>query len=113
MCCRTGPNHPFLVPAVNDYVELQDLEVGTVLRSCGGSEAMVLRLTIRKGDVEAYDLSVEGLHNFFVRGPGSDAPGVLVHNSTGAGLDDVPWGHYCRSGCEDVASSIRALWYSS
>ena len=76
------PNHPFWVPAVNDYVALEDLEVGTVLRTYGGSEATVLGLTWKPGEVEVYDIEVEGLHNFFVRGPGSDAPGVLVHNST-------------------------------
>ena len=42
----------------------------------------MLGRTFRKGDVDVYDIEVEGLHNFFVRGPGSDAPGVLVHNST-------------------------------
>lgn len=76
------PNHPFWVPAVNDYVALEDVKVGTVLRTCGGSDATVLGLTFRKGDVEVYDIEVEGLHNVFVRGAGSDAPGVLVHNST-------------------------------
>ncbi|MCB9682048.1 MAG: hypothetical protein H6733_11340 [Alphaproteobacteria bacterium] len=85
------PNHPFWVPAVQDYVALEDLEVGTVLRTYGGAEATVLGLTWKPGEVEVYDIEVEGLHNFFVRGPGSDAPGVLVHNSTpkGSGPDFV------------------------
>ena len=76
------PNHPFWVPSVQDYIELQDLEVGTVLRTYGGSEATVLGLTWKPGEVEVYDIEVEGLHNFYVRGEGSDAAGVLVHNST-------------------------------
>jgi len=80
------PNHPFWVPAVDDYVALEDLEVGTVLRTYGGSEATVLGLTWKPGEVEVYDIEVEGLHNFLVRGPGSDAAGVLVHNSTGPKL---------------------------
>lgn len=70
------------MPAANDYVALEDLEVGTVLRTYRGSEATVLGLTWKPGEVEVYDIEVEGLHNFFVRGLGSDAPGVLVHNST-------------------------------
>lgn len=86
------------MPAVGDYVELQDLEVGTVLRTYGAGlegpghggavsgAATVLGLTWKPGEVEVYDIEVEGLHNFFVRGAGSDAPGVLVHNSTGPKL---------------------------
>jgi len=42
----------------------------------------VLGLTWKPGEVEFFDIEVEGLHNFYVRGPGSDAAGVLVHNST-------------------------------
>lgn len=77
------PNHPFWVPAVRDYVPLGELEVGTVLHVQGGGEAILVSKTWRQGDFEVYDIEVEGLHNFFVRGPGSDAPGVLVHNSGG------------------------------
>jgi len=54
------------------------------LPNYGGSEATVLGLTWKPGEVEVYDIEVEGLHNFYVRGPGSDAAGVLVHNSTAA-----------------------------
>ncbi|MCB9672659.1 MAG: hypothetical protein H6734_24490 [Alphaproteobacteria bacterium] len=91
------PNHPFWVPSVQDYVELKDLEVGTVLQTYGGAEATVLGLTWKPGEVEVYDIEVEGLHNFFVRGPGSDAPGVLVHNSTG--------GRFASSVADDLLGS--------
>jgi len=37
--------------------------------------------TWRQGDFEVFDFEVEGLHNFYVRGGGSDTAGVLVHNS--------------------------------
>ncbi len=93
------PEHPFWVPSERDYVALMDLAVGTVLRTYGGSEATVLGLTLRKGDVEVYDIEVEGLHNFFVRGPGGEAAGVLVHNSTpkrlfpGVVVDSTQFGH--------------------
>ncbi len=102
------PNHPFWVPAVGDYVALEDLAVGAVLRTYGGSEATVLGLTFVKGDVEVYDVEVEGLHNFFVRGPGSDAAGVLVHNSTKA--DDVLYHYTDEVGAKGIAESgvIRA-----
>ena len=76
------PNHPFWVPAVRDYVPLGKLEVGTVLHVQGGGEAILVSKTWRQRDFEVFDFEVEGLHNFYVRGDGSDAAGVLVHNSS-------------------------------
>ena len=73
------------MPAVRDYVPLGKLEVGTVLHVQGGGEAILVSKTWRQGDFEVFDFEVEGLHNFYVRGPGGDAAGVLVHNSTGKG----------------------------
>ena len=70
------------MPAVQDYVPLGKLEVGTVLHVQGGGEAILVSKTWRQGDFEVFDFEVEGLHNFYVRGEGSDAAGVLVHNST-------------------------------
>ncbi|MFT5458608.1 MAG: hypothetical protein ACI9K2_005116 [Myxococcota bacterium] len=81
---RSGtPNHPFWVPAVRDYVPLGKLEVGTVLHVQGGGEAILVSKAWRQGEFEVFDFEVEGLHNFYVRGEGSDGAGVLVHNSTG------------------------------
>ena len=70
------------MPAVRDYVPLGKLEVGTALHVQGGGEALLVSKTWRQGDFEVFDFEVEGLHNFYVRGEGSDAAGVLVHNST-------------------------------
>ena len=87
------PNHPFWVDAVRDYVPLGELEVGTVLHVQGGGEAVLVSKTWRQGDFEVFDFEVEGLHNFYVRGEGSDAAGVLVHNSTPKmrpDADDLP-----------------------
>ncbi len=67
---------------MRDYVPLGELEVGTVLHVQGGGEAILVSTTWRQGDFEVFDFEVEGLHNFYVRGEGSDAAGVLVHNST-------------------------------
>ena len=74
-------NHPFWVDAVRDYVPLGELEVGTVLHVQGGGEAILVSKTWRQGEFEVFDFEVEGLHNFYVRSEGSDAAGVLVHNS--------------------------------
>jgi hypothetical protein len=94
------PNHPFWVDAVRDYVPVGKLEVGTVLHVQGGGEAILVSKTWRQGEfaaersdvgespersagtVRVFDFEVEGLQNFYVRGSGSDAAGVLVHNST-------------------------------
>ncbi|MFT4623760.1 MAG: YD repeat-containing protein [Myxococcota bacterium] len=83
------PNHPFWVDAVRDYVPLGELEVGTVLHVQGGGEAILVNKTWRQGEFEVFDFEVEGLHNFYVRGPGADAVGVLVHNSTAEGSVDL------------------------
>ena len=77
------PNHPLWVPALGEYVALEDLAVGTVLRTLGGGEAVVEAKSWRPGDVDVYDVEVEGLHCFYVAGAGSEGvAGVLVHNST-------------------------------
>jgi HNH/ENDO VII superfamily nuclease with conserved GHE residues/Pretoxin HINT domain len=76
------PNHPFWVDAVRDYVPLGELRIGTQLHVQGGGAAILVSKTWRQGDFEVFDFEVEGLHNFYVRGSGSDAAGVLVHNST-------------------------------
>ena len=83
------PNHPFWVDAVRDYLPLGELEVGTALHVQGGGEALLVSKTWRQGDFEVFDFEVHSdrvdrLHNFYVRGEGSDAAGVLVHNSTSA-----------------------------
>jgi hypothetical protein len=83
------PNHPFWVPAAQDYVPLGELEVGAVLHVQGGGEAILVSKTWRQGDFEVFDFEVEGLHNFYVRGEGSGAAGVLVHNSTPKGAIHV------------------------
>jgi len=71
---------------VRDYVPLGELEVGTELHVQGGGDAVLVSKTWRQGDFEVFDFEVAGLHNFYVRGPGGDAAGVLVHNSKGPGI---------------------------
>ena len=47
------PNHPFWVDALQDYVPLGELEVGTVLHVQGGGEAILVSKTWRQGDFAA------------------------------------------------------------
>ena len=67
---------------MRDYVPLGELEVGTELHVQGGGDAILVSKTWRQGDFEVFDFEVAGLHNFYVRGAGADAAGVIVHNST-------------------------------
>ena len=105
--------HPFWVPDVSDWVAMADLEVGTLLRTFGGGEATVTALSFKPGPIDVFNIEVEGVHNYFVRGPDGVLPGVLVHNANcfGDALRNlvVPWGqtgHGC-GGCEDVAEAIQ------
>jgi hypothetical protein len=75
------PEHPFFVPAAGGYVALGKLEPGTVLSTQDGSEARVIASRTRHGDFEVFNLEVEHAHNYFVSAPGSNGPGVLVHNT--------------------------------
>ncbi len=75
------PEHPFFVPAVEDYVAMSELGTGTVLRTTDGSEATVVASNTRHGNFGVFNLEVENTHNYFVSAPGFDGPGVLVHNA--------------------------------
>ena len=119
------PNHPFWVPAVRDYVPLGKLEVGTVLHVQGGGEAILVSKTWRQGEfaaersdvgespersagtVRVFDFEVEGLHNFYVRGEGSDAAGVLVHNSTARDMSKFDFGKHLRGMIGDPPAGMH------
>ena len=90
---------------MRDYVPLGKLEVGTVLHVQGGGDAVLVSKTWRQGEFEVFDFEVEGLHNFYVRGEGSDAAGVLVHNST----PSLPKLQVSKSGKQaNIADNIEA-----
>lgn len=46
------PEHPFFVPAVDDYVAMDELTPGTVLRTDDGSRARVVGSVVRHGNFE-------------------------------------------------------------
>jgi len=124
------PNHPFWVEfagsgrnvagelkapsaAVREYVPLGELEVGAVLHVQGGGEAILVSKTWRQGDFKVFDFEVEGLHNFYVRGSGIDAAGVLVHNSvnldTGSAIAFVSEGSPARHGMKAAVGDRRMV----
>jgi hypothetical protein len=71
--------HPFFVPAVDDFVAMSRLTTGTVLETDDGTVATVTSSSVRHGEFEVYGFDVEGHNTYFVGGS-SDNPGVLVHN---------------------------------
>jgi Pretoxin HINT domain/HNH endonuclease len=75
------PEHPFFVPARGAYVPMGELAAGVALQTTDGTTATVAARSERRGDFEVYNLEVEHTHNYFVS-PGSDGPGVQVHNAT-------------------------------
>ncbi len=72
--------HPFFVPAENDYIPMGRLESGVVLRTAEGKLARVKKTKVRHGEFTVYNLEVEGPHNFFVSSV-DGGPNILTHNA--------------------------------
>jgi len=75
------PEHPFWVPALQQWVPLGELVDGTELHVDSGAGAILVGKTWRQGDFTVYNFEVEKQHNYFVRAPGSESGAVLVHNT--------------------------------
>jgi hypothetical protein len=71
------PEHPFYVPAVNDYVGMGELAVGTVLQTANGGTVTVVACEKRNGSFQVYNFEVREQHNYYI----SDWA-VLVHNQS-------------------------------
>ena len=75
-------DHRFWSVTDDDWVELQDLDTSDVLLSPDGATVTVDWLDWDAGvTTDAYDLTVDQEHNFFVTAEASGEP-VLVHNQT-------------------------------
>jgi RHS repeat-associated protein len=74
------PEHPFWVPARQGFRSIGSIPVGTTLHVQGGGEALLVGKTWRYGDVEVFNIEVEGLHSYYVHGQGG-GDGVWVHNA--------------------------------
>ena len=76
---HTTQHHPFWVEgAVPGWLDAGTLEPGDILHTASGDKAVVEAVQSFTGAQDMYDLTVEGLHNFYVS-TGSAA--VLVHNA--------------------------------
>jgi len=75
------PEHPFYVPALNEWLPLGELAEDTELHVESGAGAILIGKTWRQGDFTVYNFEVENQHNYLVRAPESASAAVLVHNS--------------------------------
>jgi RHS repeat-associated protein len=70
--------HPFWIDDEGHWVRAEDLAPGDVLRSADGDRAEIAGVGHRSARQQVYNLSVDGIHTYFVK-VGDDP--VLVHNS--------------------------------
>jgi hypothetical protein len=73
--------HPFWVENRREWVYAIDLRTGDILHSVTGDTMAVTGLTISTDNLTAYNLTIEGLHTFYVLA--GNTP-VLVHNASEA-----------------------------
>jgi RHS repeat-associated protein len=87
----TTYHHPFYDETRSAFVEAVDLQVGDVLQTPTGA-AEVTWLHRYTATQVTYDLTIDGLHTYYV--VAGDTP-VLVHNDDGCGVAD----HHSSCGC--------------
>ncbi|MET8097910.1 RICIN domain-containing protein [Streptomyces sp. NPDC005236] len=101
--------------AGHDWVHVSDLRVGDRLRTSDGALQSVTALHDRPGLAPrpVYDLTVDGLHTFYVRPQGGHSRDVLVHNCLNLVQDEGIEGahtleHHVRPGDTDMANAAKA-----
>ncbi|MFF2040426.1 polymorphic toxin-type HINT domain-containing protein [Kitasatospora sp. NPDC058170] len=81
-------HHPFWVDTTRAWTDAAAVRVGDTLRTDAGATAQVASIRHWTGLAPAYNLTVEGLHTYFVLA--GDTP-VLVHNANPADCDKLTW----------------------
>ncbi|MFF4331305.1 Hint domain-containing protein [Streptomyces sp. NPDC001591] len=78
---ETTPGHKILA-AKREWILASELRPGDRLLRPGGTQVTVTKVSTETdaASQQVYDLTVGGLHTFYVRAEGSQAPDVLVHN---------------------------------
>jgi RHS repeat-associated protein len=71
-------HHPFWSPSENSWIDAGDLTPGATLRTADGKTALVEDVEHLRKSGRTYDLTVAGLHTYYVLAGGTP---VLVHNS--------------------------------
>jgi hypothetical protein len=78
---RATASHPFWSEGKADWVAAADLSPGAALKSREGWPAAVDSIKLLEGgEHDSFNLTVDGVHNYFV------GPGVLVHNGSAVNL---------------------------
>ncbi|MFJ9523690.1 polymorphic toxin-type HINT domain-containing protein [Kitasatospora sp. NPDC101801] len=81
-------HHPFWLDSALTWTDAVAVRVGDTLRTVGGATVQVASIRHWTGLAPAYNLTVEGLHTYFVLA--GDMP-VLVHNASPADCDKQIW----------------------
>lgn len=81
-------SHPFWVPALDTWVDADDLRSGQWLRTSAGTRVQITAIEHHTRQATVHNLTVDGFHTFYVAAAGTD---VLVHNSTGCIPELADW----------------------
>ncbi|MFI9833765.1 RHS repeat-associated core domain-containing protein [Streptomyces sp. NPDC051913] len=71
--------HPFWVPALHQWLDASDLESGQWLQTSAGTWVQITAVRHQVRLTAVYNLTVDGLHTYFVAAGGLD---LLTHNAT-------------------------------
>ncbi|MGW1927121.1 polymorphic toxin-type HINT domain-containing protein [Streptomyces massasporeus] len=74
---QTTEHHQFYESTRDSWTQAGDLRVGQKLQNGEGAPTAIVEVTSYQADRTTYDLSIEGLHTYFVLAGGT---AVLVHN---------------------------------
>jgi RHS repeat-associated protein len=99
-------HHPFWSPSSNGWVNAGDLTAGTTLRTADGNMALVENAEHLRKSGRTYDLTVAGLHTYYVLA--GETP-VLVHNSGGPCGPKLTRGEKVAAavGVDDLSPALR------
>ncbi|MFF8611558.1 RHS repeat-associated core domain-containing protein [Streptomyces sp. NPDC015350] len=78
--------HPFWVPALNRWVEADELTAGQWLRTSSGTWVQITAVARRTTSATVYNLTVADFHTYYAL---AGATPVLVHNCGNASVDDL------------------------
>ncbi|GAA4027034.1 hypothetical protein GCM10022232_85930 [Streptomyces plumbiresistens] len=75
--------HPFWVPALHRWLDAGDLTAGQWLQTSAGTWIQITAVTRHVRPATVYNLTVDGLHTYYVLAGQDTAAAVLVHNCGG------------------------------
>jgi hypothetical protein len=93
------------------WILAADLRPGDLLQAADGSSSAVTAVSTRAGlaPQQVYDLTVQGLHTFYIRSTGTDSRDLLVHNCNNLADDELQYpdlAHTLKDHVTDAATAI-------